>query len=54
MYAAVAMAWQKLDRIAEAKEAWQRVLKIVPNDAKALAALKSLGRRSPVRRARRR
>ena len=54
MCAAVAMAWQKLDRPAEAREAWQRVLKLVPDDAKALAALRDLNRRFPQKRAKKR
>jgi tetratricopeptide (TPR) repeat protein len=54
MQAAVAMALQKLNRPAEARDAWQRVLKLAPNDAKALAALRDLTRRSPQRRAKRR
>ena len=54
MHAAVAMAWQKLNRPAEARDAWQRVLKLAPNDAKALAALRDLNHRSPQKRAKKR
>ncbi|MCX5796327.1 MAG: tetratricopeptide repeat protein [Elusimicrobia bacterium] len=54
MHAAVAMAWQKLNRPDEARDAWQRVLKLAPNDAKALAALRDLNRRSPQKRAKKR
>jgi tetratricopeptide (TPR) repeat protein len=54
MCAAVAMAWQKLGRPAEARDAWQGVLKLTPNDAKALAALRDLNRRFPQKRAKKR
>ncbi len=54
MHAAVAMAWQKLNHPVEARDAWQRVLKLVPNDAKALAALRDLNRRSPQKRSKKR
>ncbi len=47
MYAAAAMACRKLDRTDEARELWQKVLHLVPNDAKAQAALRELNRRSP-------
>ena len=48
------MAWQKLNHPVEARDAWQRVLKLVPNDAKALAALRDLNRRSPQKRSKKR
>jgi tetratricopeptide (TPR) repeat protein len=54
MHAAVAMAWQKLDRPDEARDAWQRVLKFAPHDAKAQAALRDLNRRFPQKRAKKR
>ena len=54
MYTAVAMAWQKLNRPEEARESWQRVLTLVPNDAKAVAALRDLNRRFPQKRAKKR
>ncbi|MDD5629519.1 MAG: tetratricopeptide repeat protein [Elusimicrobia bacterium] len=54
IYSALAMACQKLNRPAEARDAWERVLKSSPNDAKALAALRNLNRRFPERKAKRR
>jgi tetratricopeptide (TPR) repeat protein len=42
MFAAVGMAHQKMGQIDEARDAWEQVLKLVPRDAKALAAVKSL------------
>jgi tetratricopeptide (TPR) repeat protein len=54
MFAAVAMACQKLKRPDEAREAWQKVLQVVPNDPKAMVALKDLGRRFPSRKTKRR
>ncbi|MFA6003578.1 MAG: tetratricopeptide repeat protein [Elusimicrobiota bacterium] len=52
MYAALALTLQKLNRPEEAKEAWNRVLKLIPKDAKALAALKELNRRFPAKKSR--
>jgi tetratricopeptide (TPR) repeat protein len=48
--AALGAAYQKLGMGPEAKEAWQRVLKLAPGDAKATAALKELNRRFPVKK----
>ena len=54
MHAAVAMVWQKLGRSDEARDAWQRVLKFAPSDAKAQAALRDLNRRFPPKKAKKR
>jgi len=50
MFSSVAMAFQKLGRAEEAREYWQKVLKLSPSDAKARAALKDLNRRFPRKR----
>lgn len=47
VYAALGLVYQKLDRFDEAKEAWNAVLKLVPGDTKAKAALRQLNRRAP-------
>lgn len=47
MHAAMAMAWQKLNKPDEARESWRKVLKLSPGDAKAQAALRELNRRFP-------
>jgi len=54
MYASVAMVCQKLDQPQEAREAWQRVLTLTPNDAKARTALRDLNRRFPARKSKKR
>jgi tetratricopeptide (TPR) repeat protein len=54
MQAAVAMALQKLNRLEDARDAWQRVLKLVPDDAKALAAQRDVNRRLPRKKAKKR
>ncbi len=46
MFAAAAMACRKLNRMDEARDLWQKVLHLVPNDVKALAALRDLNRRA--------
>jgi Flp pilus assembly protein TadD len=45
VYAALGAALQKLDRVDEAKEAWNAVLRLVPGDTKATAALRQLNRK---------
>lgn len=54
VYAALAAAYQKLGRPAEAKTAWERVLAAAPDDAKAKTALKEvvrqLNRKQPARK----
>ncbi|MBI5239419.1 MAG: tetratricopeptide repeat protein, partial [Elusimicrobia bacterium] len=54
MHAAMAMAWQKGDRPDEARESWQKVLKLAPGDAQAQAALRDLNRRFPPKRSKKR
>lgn len=45
--AALAMTYQKLNKPEEAKQAWEKVMSLVPGDAKAQTALKELNRRFP-------
>lgn len=45
--AATAQAYQKLGQLPEAKAAWERVLELTPDDAKAKAAVRDLNRRIP-------
>lgn len=47
VHAALGLAYQKLGRDAEAKAAWEEVLKLVPKDPKAQAALRQLSRKAP-------
>ncbi len=50
VYAALGLAYQKLERPQEAKDAWAKVLGLVPGDAKAQASIKELNRRYPAKR----
>ena len=54
MHAAMALVWQKLGKPDEARESWGQVLKLVPGDAKAQAALRDLNRRFPPKRTKKR
>lgn len=47
IHAATATAYQKTGQLQEAKDAWERVLQITPDDAKAKAAVRELARRIP-------
>ncbi len=44
---ATAAAYQKLGRFADAKAAWERVVSLTPDDAKARAALREVSRKLP-------
>ena len=50
VHAALALAYQKAGLLAEAKDAWQKVLVDVPGDAKAQSALRDVNRRLQPRR----
>lgn len=49
--ASLAAAYQKLGRAEEARQAWQRVIKLVPRRPEALSALKELNRKFPLKKA---
>lgn len=50
IHAALAMTHQKLGQLPEAKAAWEKVLAAVPGDAKAVAAVRELGRRISIKK----
>ncbi len=53
MYRLLAQAYQRLNRVDEARDAWQMVLLAVANDPEATVALKTINRRASARNPRR-
>ncbi len=51
IFSTLALTQQKLNQPEEARKAWEELLRRVPGDAKAQAALKDLNRRFPVKKA---